>query len=319
MVGVVEKAAGTSNLVDVGVADALGSQSPAQIDGQLAELDYSRFVLVTRQDQYFKAAGEFATGKRNFNRCPDMAMAAKMEGMAEGLAPKIADLDAQIAPLNAEFVRRGGWTRAFLVNNSNGHVHSSRGCSTCFVTTEFAWLTEYSGGTEAAIVADAGQRACTVCYPSAPAEVLNRPTRIFTKDEKAAAAARAEKAAAKAAKDALQVLDPATGKVLFKTERAALNEVSRLLDSGLLYTDAQCIAGAREIVVALAAKQFIDAEKLFDAAHANAVAKFRKMAIQQARKSLAGISAVGAQREVVKNPENWHASIRQVAQEEGLI
>src|SRR5699024_1181900 len=63
---------------------------------------------------------------------------------------------------------RGGWNRAFLVAGAGGHVHSSTDCSTCRPTTQYAWMTNYSGADEDTIVSDAGYRACTVCYPSAP-------------------------------------------------------------------------------------------------------------------------------------------------------
>jgi len=92
------------------------------------------------------------------------------------------------------------WTRAFLVINSNGHVHSSMDCSTCFSTTRYNWLVQYSNDDEATIVSDAGQDACTVCYPSAPADVLNRPSVIITADKIAKAEAKAIRDAKRQAK-----------------------------------------------------------------------------------------------------------------------
>ena len=73
-------------------------------------------------------------------------------------------------------------------------------CSTCFDTTRYNWLVQYSNDDEATIVADAGQDACTVCYPSAPAEVLNRPSRIVTADKIAKAQAKADREAKRQAK-----------------------------------------------------------------------------------------------------------------------
>lgn len=92
------------------------------------------------------------------------------------------------------------WTRAFLVINSNGHVHSSMDCSTCFDSTRYTWLVQYSNDDEATIVADAGETACTICYPSAPADVLNRPSVIVTADKIAKAQAKAERDAKREAK-----------------------------------------------------------------------------------------------------------------------
>ena len=118
---------------------------------------------------------------------------------------------AEAEPYNAEFERRGGWTRAFLVTNSNGHVHSSMHCSTCnrgLSNTGFAWMTEWSAASEEAIVEAAGWRACTVCYPSAPVNAYRTekeaqaalPTKMFSEEDKAKAAAAEERRLAKEAR-----------------------------------------------------------------------------------------------------------------------
>lgn len=102
----------------------------------------------------------------------------------------------QVDGLEEAFRIRGGWNRAFLVANTNGHVHSSMDCSTCRPTTQYAWLTDYSGADEDAIVAAAGHRACTTCYPSAPVgDAKTLPTKMFTPDELAAQREREERAA----------------------------------------------------------------------------------------------------------------------------
>lgn len=117
---------------------------------------------------------------------------------------QVARLREEAKPLHAEY-RRRPWPRAFLVNNSNGHVHRSMDCSTCFPTTSYVWMVEYSGKQEIEIVEAAAARACTVCYPSAPVEALARPTQMFTPDEVAAAKAREEREAAKAKRQADKV------------------------------------------------------------------------------------------------------------------
>ena len=119
---------------------------------------------------------------------------------------KVAKLNQEYAKIQAEIKKldaiydQDPWTRAFLVINSNGHVHSSMDCNTCFPTTRYNWLVQYSNDDEKTIVEDAGQDACTICYPSAPAEVLNRPSRIVTADKIAKAKAKAEREAKKAEK-----------------------------------------------------------------------------------------------------------------------
>ena len=128
------------------------------------------------------------------------------------------------------------WTRAYLVVSSDGHVHSTRDCSTCFPQTRYAWLVQYSNDDEKTIVEDAGQDACTVCYPTAPAEVLNRPSRIVTADKIAKAQAKTEREAKKAEKIAKEKANAPTksGEFLYfkdgkyteviKTERSAVTE-----------------------------------------------------------------------------------------------
>jgi len=155
---------------------------------------------------------------------------------------RIAELKEQYAKIQAEIKKldaiydQDPWTRAFLVINSNGHVHSSMDCNTCFPTTRYNWLIQYSNDDENTIVEDAGQDACTICYPSAPAEVLNRPSRIVTADKIAKAQAKAEREAKKAEKIAKEKANAPTksGEFLYfkegkytysiNTERSAVSK-----------------------------------------------------------------------------------------------
>lgn len=61
-----------------------------------------------------------------------------------------------------------GWSRFFLVQASNGHIHSNLNCHTTFPTTQWAWLPELSGLTEADAVEEYGEILCSVCFKSAP-------------------------------------------------------------------------------------------------------------------------------------------------------
>lgn len=131
---------------------------------------------------------------------------SEKQRLVKQYAEKIDELLIERTPLKDQvrnlnkIYNNDPWTRAFLVINSNGHVHSSMNCNTCFDTTRYNWLIQYSNDDEATIVEDAGQDACTVCYPSAPAEVLNRPSRIVTADKIAKAQAKAEREAKRQAK-----------------------------------------------------------------------------------------------------------------------
>lgn len=135
--------------------------------------------------------------------------ARSVEERLERLAQAIAQMQAEQEEsdlLEAEFTRRGGWTRAFLVLNTNGHIHRWRQCATTFPRTRWGWLPQVSGHSEDEIVAGAGSDACTVCYPSAPVDRAGPRTLLHSsEDDKAAARAerdrvRAEKEAKKAAK-----------------------------------------------------------------------------------------------------------------------
>lgn len=117
--------------------------------------------------------------------------------VAEG--NKLAAAQAEALPYETEYVRRGTWTRVFLAKSHDGHAHNGRKCSTCHhgeTDTDFAWLVEYSGKPEVEIVADAGERACTTCYKTAP--VNAKGTKMFTPDEIEVQKAREEREAAKA-------------------------------------------------------------------------------------------------------------------------
>jgi hypothetical protein len=77
---------------------------------------------------------------------------------------------ASQAAIEAQEALYTGWSRFFLVLNPDGHIHSSRSCSTCVWTTRFGWLPDVSGLTEVEAVAAHGKRLCTVCFPSAPTD-----------------------------------------------------------------------------------------------------------------------------------------------------
>ncbi len=77
-------------------------------------------------------------------------------------------LVAQLKELGQQYT---GWQRFFLVTSSDGgHIHATTTCGTCRWTTQFGWLPQLSGLTEADAVEAHGPRLCSVCFPSAPLE-----------------------------------------------------------------------------------------------------------------------------------------------------
>lgn len=208
--------------------------TPVEVDTELADLYGQRYQLAMKHEQhaeYLRNAVKRHLGKSIYDRSyvtreqigayvsgldpdgyNDASMLRQIAEDDDRLA-QIRDLDASIRVLDDVYDARGRWPRAFLVTNASGHVHSSMGCSTCFAPgydnsgnlrrgTEFHWLTEYSGASEDDIIDAAGERACSVCYPDAPVESRNKPTRMFSDDEKLKAAEKIERGKAKAAKAA---------------------------------------------------------------------------------------------------------------------
>ena len=204
-----------------GPVSELNDLESKQIDGQLAQIyressraDYRRAICLS---DLHVAAGD----RRNYGRgMPQWAMSDEtclhrvleraektdytgsdarrtLAELAKADA-RIKELREQARPLNDEFARRGGWPRAFIVTNTDGHVHSSMTCSTCNrgqSDTGFEWMTDYSGATEDEIVAGAGWRACTLCYPDAPVgDEFSLPSAMSTSDEKDRTKAAQERA-----------------------------------------------------------------------------------------------------------------------------
>lgn len=101
----------------------------------------------------------------------DTRSAAKVVADLDAAIAEIATLGAEEATLNAIYLTHR-WSRFFVVNNSNGHIHydlSSYRCSRT-LTTSHGWTPALSGADEAEAVAALGPKLCTVCFPSAPVE-----------------------------------------------------------------------------------------------------------------------------------------------------
>jgi hypothetical protein len=233
------------------------------VDERLAELYEARFESVLDRKYAKDAIRREAGQKREFTNyayewvgsfedalatveAKDDQRANKVLAQYKQVTGNLQAIKTETQELNAVFLEYQ-WTRAFLVLNSNGHIHSSFDCSTCFPTTRYEWLTQYSADPESEIVALAGETACTVCYPSAPADILNQPATIQSKARAEREAASAARAAVKAAREAKKKASAptASGEYLvvparfgnrveaLKTERSAViawNEAQSSLD-----------------------------------------------------------------------------------------
>jgi hypothetical protein len=217
--------------------------TPGEIDTELDRLDTERAKArdaLQRLTQRFR--GLLETGMTEY--------ATELRPRIDTARQIVADCEAAAQPLDAEFSRRGGWTRAWLVVNTGGHVHRSPQCRTCFPTTRFAWLTQFSGHDETDIVDQAGEAACTECYPSAPVDVRNRPSRIKTPEQLARQAEKAERAKVKAAKaittpDGTSLYTNSYGRI--DTEFTARREYADAL-SYARYLTAKDVVGHRQTI-----------------------------------------------------------------------
>jgi hypothetical protein len=187
------------------------------VDGELLELSYQVASLTTKIEVLRKRVRYREEVQQDLeNSCKIKMLAQRQIRLLEDVAGNY------------------GWTRAWIV--PGGHVHRDYHCHTLYPTTERYLVPQVSGLTEDEIVAKAGERACTACYPTAPSEYLARKSELFTKDEAAKEAARAEREAKRAAKEAAKVVvitpkinsrtqEPYESRETFGTLRSAQNEI----------------------------------------------------------------------------------------------
>lgn len=178
------------------------TMTPVEVDTFLAENWGKQERLRATIRGYEPYLGEFYRGRpvREWDRERAETAIAEARGTLD-------ELRAEAAPYEARYAT-DQWDRYFLVTNGNGHVHRGMDCTTCYPTTQYAWLIELADCDEAAMVADCGEKACTVCFPDAPSEyarlkaagLLTRTERLTADERAAVAAEKAAKAAAKAAK-----------------------------------------------------------------------------------------------------------------------
>lgn len=190
-----------------GMRVPLSEQEPKEVDEQLGNL----WTRVYEQQQRRNALqGDLRRQEQNLRTGRYGARPEDIERTKERIrqAEKAIDgLFDEMAPFEAEYVRRGRWARYYrVVNNGTAHVHSSMSCHTCYPTTQYAWLPSLSGKGEDEAVDDYGSEMCSVCFPAA----LQHPSyRTRGRIAEEAAARRAqEQAARQAARDAKGIKNP---------------------------------------------------------------------------------------------------------------
>jgi hypothetical protein len=261
--------------------------TPAQIDGELARIYAAVNAHETQIASAAKTVERIAAAAGSYAadyawNSPEAAAAARE--LITASTEAVEQLLADAAPLEARYDAEQ-WTRYFLVDNSNGHVHTSTRCETCFPTTVFSWLHEQSGMSNAELVELAGGASCAVCFPNLPAEIMRRKTRLVTPETKAA---REERATAKAARDAkraaaailpdgseLRITVRGYGE-RFATETAARNWLVGYLADHELYGDTVEAEPVQTVLDALAAKHGVTADEERTAIAAKVAAKIKR-------------------------------------------
>jgi hypothetical protein len=191
----------------------LSGVHPKAIDSELARLNAladkaQHYLASTLKHQRERQAREDAHARRAGREPRVIEPHIGEEDRIAGYRAEIAALGEEMRPMNDEFQRRGGWARYFLVTNGNGHVHKSMECSTCYPTTEYGWLYDLAAKSEQAMVNEYGEKACSVCFPSAPSMYeamlgrgeLSTTARATMAERDARRALKAERDAKKAAK-----------------------------------------------------------------------------------------------------------------------
>lgn len=267
----------------------LATATPAEIDTEIARIQGEHAALeaeIQRNNRSLHYADE-AGDRAAMNRFMDLIVRAGNQQ---------AELDKEMRPLTAEWTRRHGWTRYYLVDSHDGHVHSSTGCSSCFPTTAFYWLTSESGKTAEQIVTEAQAQACTVCFPWAP--VTDKRGSYRTPSQAQAEARAAEKAAKAAAKKAAEITTPDGGELYaartrwnsngalqnddrLRTEasawRRALSDSEALAFYGSSHPDAAAWTETiNRCVAALAVRRQVSEQSLRDQIAAKAAAKAKR-------------------------------------------
>lgn len=155
--------------------------------------------------------------------------------------------DEKVATQELEWNQHGQWPRYAIV--PGGHIHKELGCHTFHYdsigrrTTDVRWAYFVSGDTVEDAIEVYGEALCSHCYPNAPVAktyatiAVDADGNPLTKaqSQEIKDARQAEKDAKATAKNAAAVIDPLTGKVIYKTDRAAKNEVLGAANDALSY------------------------------------------------------------------------------------
>jgi hypothetical protein len=277
----------------------LTSATPVEIDTFLAA-NWEEQAKANRKLAWAKSAVRRIAGQKQdrrtklwngtlteaIDRCSEIAQVsgyagnqfvAGVEEVVEGTIC-LEMLTEEAIPYEAEYTRRP-WNRYFIVRNSNGHVHRERNCSTCYSTTVYGWIVELADASEEALVAEYGELACTVCFPSAPTfkgfgDGTSAIARFSTAEKEARAAEKAEKDALKAAKNLVEPVR--LGRWTITTIYSAKQELKSFVERNIYYGEEEERTNGIQVLSAALARRDIDVAPL--------IAKWTKAANKEANR-----------------------------------
>lgn len=147
------------------------TMTPEEIDSILFPLWAERWKIGTHLGQYRELValrlfpGSKFTDRRSISGSPSQ-LASFCQRIQE-IEARLAEIRSEMDIWQAEFERRGGWTRYILCGNNNGHLHYDS-CHTLKWTTKTLLVPQASGLDSSAVVGRFGTVACSKCFAGAP-------------------------------------------------------------------------------------------------------------------------------------------------------
>ncbi|HET9144043.1 hypothetical protein [Actinophytocola sp.] len=244
----------------------ISAATPAEIDYHLAHLEAESYQLdhgLVSLRRELGHAEEIAQGYGPRYGARKPRPVAEIAELIQNAEFRLTEIRHHFVTLNAEYARRGGWPRYYLVED--GHLHydvSGSRCSRIPSTTHY-WMTDFSGEDSAKVIELAGERVCTTCFPDAPVKPRPASVRFMTRTEAERAAYAEDKARKVAARKAAQITTPEGGELRVprsfggtdhvKTERAAWNRAMADATTIAWYGTKDSVAEREAVELCLAA------------------------------------------------------------------
>ncbi len=285
----------TTRTAPAPIFEDISTATPVEIDEHLARLGAEADATRRRLNHLREIQARIRRGEpvRDQGRLVAGAaigeFSARTAGAVLGADFRLTEIVFLMHPLETEYTERGGWARYYLVED--GHLHydvSGSRCSRIPSTTHY-WMTEFSGQDPAEVIALAGERVCTTCFPEAPVAPRPAAARFMTRTEAERAAYAEEKARKAAAKKAAQITTPEGGMLrvprsfggydYIKTERSAWNRAMADATTLAWYGDKDAAAEREAVELCLAAlahRRQVTVESLRDELNKKIAAKGRR-------------------------------------------